>query len=237
MATAAVAGFGATLTYNSQVVGEIVELGGIKFEREFIDVTNHGSTGGYEEMLASAIIRTGEFTIKCNSVIGNAGQAAVKTAWGDKSNNVVAITFPDGNAFGGSAIVKDYELVSALGEQIVFNVTFKWSGAVTDTANLATAPSALAVTTAAIFPTAFAADTYEYFAVSTGDTCTITLTFATSTAKLYREGVLVQSLVTATPSGEVSLGADGDVTDFQIVVSEANKGSRTYNLHISNAGA
>lgn len=237
MATSAVAGFGVTLTYDSQVVGEILEMGGIKFDREFIDVTNHGSTGGYEEFIGSAIIKTGEFTIKCNSVIGNAGQVAVKAAWVAKTAETVAITFPDGDAFGGAAIVKDYEVVSGLADQIILNVTFKWSGAVTDTASLATAPSALAVTTGAVFPTVFAAGTYEYFAVSTVDTCTITLTFLTSTAVLYREGVMVQPLVTATPSGSLSLGADGDVTDFQIVVSEANKGSRTYNLHISNAGA
>lgn len=235
MATSAVAGFGVTLTYNGQAVGEILGLNGIKFSRDFIDVTNHGSTGGYEENIASAIIRTGEFTIQCNSVIGNAGQVAVKTAWGDKSSNAVAITFPDGDAFGGSCLIKDYEVVAELDKQIIFNATLKWTGAVTDTATLATAPSALSVTTATLYPTPFAAATYDYYGVSTADTCTITLTFLTATAALYREGVYVQALTTATPSGSLSLGADGTVTDFQIVVSEATKGSRTYNLHISNA--
>lgn len=234
MATAAVAGFGITLTFDGALVGEIIEMGGIKFVRDFIDVTNHGSPGGYEEMLASAIIKTGEFTVKCNSVIGNAGQIAVKAAWAAKTAETVAIVFPDGDTFGGSAIVKDYEVVAGLTDQIQLNVTFKWSGAVTESGTLATAPSALACTTATIYPT-FAAGTYEYYGVSTGDTCTFTLTFATSTAKLYREGVLVQSLATDTPSGSVSLGSDGTVTDFQIVVSEAAKGDRTYNIHISNA--
>lgn len=236
MATSAVAGFGVVLTYNSQTVGEILELGGIKFERDFIDVTNHDSTGGYEEFIASAIIKTGEFTIKCNSVIGNAGQAAIKTAWAAKTAEAVAITFPDGDGFTGSAIVKDYELVSQLAEQIVFNVTFKWTGAVTEATTLATAPSNLACTTATIYPT-FAAGTYEYYGVSTGDTCTFTLTFATSTAKLYREGVYVQDLTSTVASGAQSLGADGTVTDFSILVSEASKGTRTYNIHISNAAA
>jgi predicted secreted protein len=232
--TSAKAGFGATLTFDSAVVGEILELGGIRFERALIDVTNHASAGGYEENIVAAIIRTGEFAIKCNSVIGDAGQVAVKAAWVAKTAETVAITFPDGDAFSGSAIVTDYELVSQLEEQIIFNATFKWTGAVTETATLATAPSALAVTTATLFP-AFAAGTYEYYGVSTGDTCTIALTFATSTAALYREGVYVQALVTETPSGELSLGADNTVTDFQILVSEASKGTRTYNIHISNA--
>lgn len=235
MATAAVAGFGVTLTYNSQAVGEILSLGGIKFSRDFIDVTNHGSTGGYEEMLAAAVIRTGEFTCQCNSVVGNAGQAALKTAWGDKSSNSVAITFPDGDGFTGTALIKDYEVVSELEKQIIFNVTLKWTGAVTDSGTLATAPSALACTTATLYPTPFAATTYDYYGVSTGDTCTITLTFLTATANLYREGVFVQALTTATPSGSLSLGADGTVTDFQIQVSETGKSTRFYNLHISNA--
>ena len=106
----------------------------------------------------------------------------------------------------------------------------------TDGTAAATAPSALVCTAATLYPT-FAAGTYEYYGTSVADTCTFTLTFATSTAKLSREGVFVQDLVSEEASGSLSLGADGAVTDFQIVVSEAAKSDRVYNIHINNAAA
>lgn len=234
MATAAKAAFGVTLVYNSQTVGEILEVNGVKIDQGFIDVTNHASTGGYEEVIAAAVIRSGEFTVKCNSVVGNAGQAAIKAAMAAKTAYTAVITFPDGYVISGSAYVKDYEVISDLENQLIIQHTFKWTGVITESTTSATAPSALVCTDATLYPT-FAAGAYEYYGVSTGDTCTFTLTFATSTAKLYREGVFVQNLTSEEASGSVSLGADNTATDFQIVVSEASKADRFYNIHISNA--
>ena len=235
MATAAKAAFGISVTLGGTAVGEVIDVPEIGFKKDRIDVTNHDSTGGYEESIVSAVIRSEEITLKCNSVNGNAGQIAVKAQQALGTAAAVVITFPDGTVVSGNALVTAYSYLGAMEEQIVFNMTIKWTGAVTDTVTLATAPSALAVTTADLYPSPFAATVYDYYGVSTGNTCTVTLTFLTATAKLYREGVYVQDLVTATPSGNISLGSDGTVTDLQIVVTEATKGTRTYNLHISNA--
>ena len=234
--TSAVAAFGVIMSYEGNAVAEIIEMGNVKYERDFIDVTNHSSSGGYEEFIASGIIKTGELTIKCNSIISDTAQVAMKAAWLAKTAGTVAITFPDGQGFSGEAIITSYEYEAGLTEQIKLSITLKWTSTLTESTTLATAPSALACTTAILYP-AFAAGTYEYYGVSTGDTCTFTLTFATSTAALYREGVYVAALTTETPSGAQSLGADGTVTDFQIVVSEASKANRIYNIHISNAAA
>ncbi len=236
MATAAVAAFGVTVSLGGTAVGEVIDVPEISFKKARIDVTNHDSTGGYEESIVSDVIRSEEFTLKCNSINGNAGQIAVKAQQALGTAAAVVITFPDSTVISGNALVTGYSYVGALEDQIIFNMTLKWTGAVTDTVTLATAPSALAITTATLYP-AFAAGTYDYVATSTDNTGTLTLTFATSTAKLYREGVYVQDLVTETPSGSISFGADSTVTDLQVIVSEASKGTRTYNIRVANAVA
>ena len=233
----AVAAFGVTMTFDSIAVGEILDIGdSLGFKRSLIDVTNHGSTGGYEEHIPSAVIRSDEFTLRCNSVIGNPGQVAIKSAWANKNAEALVITCPDGYYVSGSVYVTGYKVIAEMEEQLVFECSLKWTGQVTDGTAAATAPSALVCTAATLYPT-FAAGTYEYYGTSVADTCTFTLTFATSTAKLYREGVFVQDLVSEEASGSLSLGADGAVTDFQIVVSEAAKSDRVYNIHINNAAA
>jgi len=237
MVTAAVAAFGVVVSVGGVPVAEVLNVPEMSFKKAFKDVTNHDSPGGYEESIVSKIIRSEEVTTECNSINGNAGQIAVKAQQALGTAAVVTFAFPDGTVISGNALVTGYSYLGAMEDQIIFKMTTKWTGAVTDTVTLATAPSALAVTTAALFPDPFAAAVYEYFGVSTADTCTITLTFLTATAKLYREGIFVQNLVTATPSGSISLGVDGTVTDLQVVVTETGKGTRTYNLHISNAAS
>jgi len=235
--TAAQAAFGVTLSRAGQPVAEILEMGNIKFDRDFIDVTNHGSSGGYEEFIAAAIIKTGELPIKCNYIIGDTnGQIAIKSDWANKTASAYTITFPNGQGFSGNAIITNYEYETQIDKQIIFNATLKWSGALTDAVTASNNCSALAITTATLYPV-FAAATYDYVAVSIGDTCTVTATFVAGTAALYRAGVFVQALLTATPSGAISLGADGANTELQIIVQETGKAAKTYTIDVANAAA
>lgn len=232
--TSAKAAFGVILKRESVAVAEIIEMGNIRFERSYIDVTNHSSVNGYEEFIASEIIKTGELPIKCNSIISDAAQIAIKKDWLDKTPATYAITFPDGQSFSGEAIVTAYEYEAPLTEQIKLGVTLKWTSTLTEATTDATDLTDLSLATATLYP-AFSGSVYEYIAVSTGDTCIVTATFSAGTVKLYREGVYVQALLTTTPSGSVSLGADGTVTDLEIVVSETAKADITYKISVSNA--
>ncbi len=233
MATAAVQAFAISVAIGATPIGEVLDVPEITFKKNFIDVTNHDSTGGYEESIVNKIIRSDELVVVCNSIVGNAGQIAIKAQQALGTAATITFTFPDGTVIAGSALITKYSYIGTDKEkQITFSFSMKWTGAVTDTVSLATAPSVLAVTTATMYP-AFAEGTYEYHGTSATGTCTITLTFATATAKLYREGVFVQNLTTAQASGSLTLGAANTVTDFQIIVTEASKGTRTYNLHIS----
>ena len=232
--TSAVAAFGVTLKREGVAVAEVLELGNIRYERDFIDVTNHASSGGYEEFIASGIIKTGELTILCNSVASDTAQAAIKADWLAKTASTYTIAFPDGQGFSGEAIVTAYEYEANLRDQIKLSITLKWTSTLTETTDDATDLTALALTTAILYPN-FSGSVYEYIAVSTGDTCTVTATFSAGTVKLYREGVFVQNLFTDTPSGSISLGADGTVTDLEIVVSETTKADVTYKISVSNA--
>lgn len=234
--TSAKAAFGVSLKREGVAIAEVLELGNIRYQRDFIDVTNHSSPSGYEEFIAAGIIKTGELTIVCNSIASDAAQAAIKSDWLNKTASTYTIAFPDGQGFEGEAIVTAYEYEANLREQIKLTITLKWTSTLTETTTDATDLTDLALTTATLYP-AFDGSVYEYIAVSTGDTCTVTATFSAGTVKLYREGVFVQDLVTATPSGNISLGADGTVTDLQVVVSESGKAPITYDIAVSNAAA
>jgi predicted secreted protein len=234
--SSATAAFGVTVTYEGTTIGEVFDVPNVNFKKDRIDVTHHASTGGYEESILSKVIRSEEITMRCNSVPGDAGQILLKAAQAAGTAGTVVITFPDGATVTGEAYVMAFSYLGEMEDRIIFDFTIKWTGAVTASVTLATAPSALAITTGTLYPS-FAAGTYDYVVTSTGDTGTLTLTFATSTAALYREGVYVQALVTETPSGSISFGADGTVTDLQIIVSETGKSNRIYNIRVANAAA
>lgn len=229
------AAFGVIITFDSIAVGEILDIGdSLGFKRSLIDVTNHGSTGGYEEHIPSAVIRSDEFTLRCNSVIGNAGQDAIKDAWTNKTAETLLVSCPDGYYVSGSVYVTGYKVIAEMENQLVFECTLKWTGEVTDGTTASNNLSALSITTATLYP-AFAAGTYDYAAVSTANTCTITAGFAAGTANLYKDGTLVQPLVHNTPSGSISLGVDGDLNTFTIIVAETGKEAKTYTIRVANS--
>lgn len=228
----AVAALGVTLSRAGVAVAEIIEMGNVKFERNMIDVSHHGNT--YEEFIPAALIRTGELTFVCNSILSDTAQDGIKSDWVNKSSAAYAITFPDGQGFTGTAYVTAYEYETALEDQIKLTVTLKWSGAVSETDAASNNLSNLVITTATLYP-AFAAATYDYAAVSTADSCTVTASFGAGTCTLYKNGVLVQALVTATPSGSISLGSNGDLNTLTIVVQETGKGAKTYTVRIANS--
>lgn len=234
--TQAKAAFGVTLSRNGVKVAEIFEMGNVVFSREMIEVTNHDSPGGYEEFIASAVITTGELPLKCNSIVADTAQAGIKDDWASKDEAAYTITFPDGTGFSGNAIVTSYEYEVALKDRIIFGCTLKWTGALTPSVTAVANASDIAITTAALTP-AFAASKYSYIGTSVADTCTLTATFGEGTAKLYRNGVYVQDLVTATPSGSISLGSDGDLTTLTVMLSAAGKASKTYKFEIANVAA
>lgn len=233
----ATAAFGVILKRAGVAVAEIYEFGNVKYERDLVDVTNHSSSGGYEESIPAAVIKTGELTFKANYIIGDAnGQQAIKSDWQNKATSPYTIEFPNGQGFSGNAIVTSYEYETPMKEQISFSCTLKWTGPLTDSITESNDLSALAITTANLYP-AFAADTYDYVAVSTGNSCTLTTTFAAGTAKLYKNGAYVQDLTTAVASGAIDLGADGTKTELKVIVQETGKAAKTYTIDVANAAA
>jgi len=234
--TLAIAAFGVVLQREGVTVAEVIDFPGYKYEKGFIDVTNHDSAGGFEESIIKKIIRTGEITVKCNRVIGDAAQEGIKADCVAGTASTYSLAFPDGEAIGGDAKILSYEIQTPLDEQMTFTFVMKWTGAITDAVTATNNISALTITTGTAYP-AFAAATYDYTVTSVGNTCTFTATFAAGTAKLYREGVYVQDLLTTVESGSINLGDDGTMTDITITVQETGKSLVTYNFHVANAAA
>ena len=95
MTTAAKSAFGTTLTWNSQAVAGLNNIGGVEITVEMLDATNHSSTSGLEEVIAG-IARTGEVTIEGDFKYDDAnGQIAMVTDAVAKTSRTAVITFPN----------------------------------------------------------------------------------------------------------------------------------------------
>ena len=112
------------------VVGRLSKVGEIAPQAEEIDVTTLDSEGGYREYIQG---RRDAGTIELSGYLdsGNAGQAALRTAFDDGKAGAFAILFADGSKATFSAFVKRYAIGAAQVDGAVeFSATLRISGAV-----------------------------------------------------------------------------------------------------------
>jgi phi13 family phage major tail protein len=93
--------------------------------------------------------------------------------------------------------------------------------------------SVLTMSNGTLTPT-FAATTYNYSCALTDTPTVINATFAAGTAKVYVDGVYDQSLTTTVNATGIAV-ADGASKLITIVVKEAGKTEKTYNIMTQNA--
>lgn len=136
--SSAVAALGSKVQHNisgSYVdVAEVLTISAPEPERDEIEVTHLGTSGGYREFLQS-FRNGGEMTFECNYVAGNSSQTALGTAFSNESTYGWKILGPSGStlvAFNGQ--VKKCALTGFEPDsQLKLSVTVKVSGAVTIT--------------------------------------------------------------------------------------------------------
>jgi predicted secreted protein len=230
--------FGTTLTWNSQTVAELDNIGGVEISVDMIDVTNHQSTSGFREFIAG-LADAGEIAIEGNFAYDDAnGQIAMMADATAKTSRDAVITFPDSIAtWSFMALISRIKVGdSPIDGKIPFSASLKITGVPTLATSASNKITALSITTATLYPT-FDQNVKEYVAVSTGGTCTVDATFATGTCSMYVDGVLQENLTSEQASGNVSLGADGSRTVIKLVVREDGKTSQTYTIEVANAAA
>ena len=238
MITAAKSAFGTSLTWNSQTVAQITNIGGVEITVDMLDATNHQSTSGFKEFIAG-LADAGEVSIEGDFKYDDTnGQIAMCTDAAAKTSRTAVIIFPSSIAtWTFTAFITKIKVGdNPIDGKIPFSASLKITGVPTLATSASNNITALTLTTATLYPT-FAQATYDYVATSVGNTCTVTATFAAGTCSMYINGALQENLTTTVASGVVNLGADGTKTTITLVVQEPGKTAKTYTIEVANTPA
>lgn len=122
---------GTVFKFGGAVVGKLTGVGEISPQSEEVDVTTLDSAGGYREFIQgyrdSGTVELTGFHEK-----GNAGQAALRTAYESGEAGSAEVDFPDGTVVSFRAFVKGYTLGAAEVDGAVgFGAQLRVTGAVT----------------------------------------------------------------------------------------------------------
>jgi len=248
MTTSAKAGFGVSLTWNSQAVAEITEVGGLKISTEFKDVTSHSSSGNFREQIAT-LSKAENLTIKGNFISSDTnGQVAMRTDCGNQTSRTGVITFPSSitATFTFTGYIASFEIT---GFGIDGSVEFVAEIAITGEPTLALTSSGGLTGLAGIEENAggaldfipnFANGTYIYtVAVNTASTYVkFTPTAASHTITILNGyDSSTTTVATGNQSGELDLDAANTVTKFTITATETGKVAVVYIVYVTRAAA
>lgn len=235
--TQAYAAFGASIAINGNFVAEILDVNDIEKIKEFIEVTNHQSSGGYREYIPAAVKEVPELGFSANYIIGDTnGQRAIETAFDNGTLLAVVFAFPNGRTESGNAYVKSYKLVGPMEEQIKFEAVFQFTGPTVSgyTASTGLTTPFFAISEGAVITPIAAGNVYSYVAavITTVESVTVTPTAAAGTITVNGDAV-----TSGQASDPITLGAAGSVTPVQIVVTEVGKSPKTYSIWVARAAS
>lgn len=133
MSTSAYAGDGATLSYNSSALANVVsfEISGVKASK--IDITNLGSTSHYKEFIPGAL---DPGSTKAECIYTEALYAAMMTALAGRGTATLLAELPDtggshGSRISVSAFVSDVGEKTPTDDKITFSMEFTHTGPLT----------------------------------------------------------------------------------------------------------
>lgn len=235
MTTQAIAAYGVVLARNGSAVAELTSIGSPKLSLDTADVTSHDSADAHREYIGT-LLDGGEVALEGNFVASDEEQMGLLTDMNARIVQAFTITFPTAitASWAFNALVTAFEIGDmATDGTVTFSATLKITGKPTLAVTASNSITALTLTTATLYPV-FAAATYDYVADSTGNTCTVTATFAAGTCAMYKNGVLQEYLTSTVASGAVSLGSDGTMTKIELVVQETGKVAKRYTIRVAN---
>jgi hypothetical protein len=238
MVTEAKWAYGTALMKGAVAIAELTNINGLDLDSDEIDVTNHDSPDGFEEVIRT-IKRTGVVALEGNFVPGNAGQAALMADYLTIDGTPAAYTIdfsPTGLAaeWNFTAFVKKAPSTEApVDGKIPFSAELRVTGAPSLDLDYSGNITTIAISDGTLAP-AYSATIYDYVAsVLTGvSEVDFTVTEA-GAGVLTVNGQVVSSGNAAT----FALGAAGSVTEFIVARKETGKIPRRYTVNIARASA
>lgn len=142
VASAANPGFGITLGIGdgassevfTNLLSEIISVGGVGTSHNVVEVTHMSSTGGWREYLGTGVKEGKEFTVNVNFVADQANQITLyqtRVEAGSKNNYQLTFTDDGSSTLTFSAIVSDIDISHERDSQAQATITFRPSGAYT----------------------------------------------------------------------------------------------------------
>jgi len=229
----AVFGMGLVLKRGVYPIAEITEVTGPSSTLKTIDVTSHASTGGYSEFIPG-LKDGGDVGIKGNFIAGDTnGQLGLQSDFNSNTINTYTITLAPstGAAWTFSGYVTKFETSNPMDKEVSFACTIKITGLPTLVVTASTALTGLAISSGTITPaTAGNLSTiFDYSDIVAAATATVTAT-GTGTMSLYVDGVYIQALVTATPSGAITF-ASPSYHKISVITQDTGKKPVTYTIN------
>lgn len=224
-------GQGTIAKIGANVIADVTEVGGIEVSRETTDRTTYASAGWKE--IGAGMKDGGEVTIKgLYSGADTNGQNALYASLDSDALVAFSIILPPamGVDFTFNALVTKFSIDPPGEEEITWEATLKISGKPTLGLTASVGLTALALTgTGGTISPAFDDEIYYYaFGGVTAASVTVTATAATQTMKLFVNGVYVQDLTTASPSGAIVMAIG--TKKITIIANEAAKTQKIYEV-------
>lgn len=233
--TQASAAFGVVILVDSNPVAEVLNVNDIEKVKEFIEVTNHASPGGYREYIPAAVKNVPELGFEANYIIGDTkGQRVIESAFENGTPLAVVFAFPNGRSESGTAYVKSYKLMGPLEEQIRFEAIFQFTGATVSGYSASAGLTTFSLDGGAVINPTPAGNVYSYVATVATEIDKVKVTPTATTGTITVNGAVVAN---GQASGDIALGGVGSVTAITIQVTESGKTPKTYTVWVSRAAS
>lgn len=225
--------FGTEFSWNGKTVAGLNAINGIEITAETVDVTTHDSEGAFREFL-TGFLDAGEVSLEgFFDPEDTTGQQAMLASSLAREIKQCIITFPasTGATWTFDGLITAIKIGDApVDNAIPFSATIKPSGQPVFATATATGLTDLAVTGAILIPE-FNAGVKDYVATAATEIVTVTVTpTASGTIKVNGNTVVSES-----PSGDITLGAAGTITVITIEVAETNKAAKKYTISVARA--
>ncbi len=130
--------FGTTVEFSGTTAGALVGIAGVlnivppKFTKTVLDVTNHGTTDGYTQIMPSALVRSSPIQLQCIYISSSSMMSStILTAYENRTKGRLVITIAGTSSMNqiiNEGYVTDYGLTTPLDEKVTFEMTFKAIG-------------------------------------------------------------------------------------------------------------
>lgn len=224
---------GTKLQIGANSIAELTSIGGLDLKADTIESTTLDSNGW--RTFIQGLKDGGEVSVSgfFNPSDTN-GQIALYNAFNSGAQLNYTILFP--SALGASwtfqGIVTRIKTEAQVEDTIPFEATIKVSGQ----PSLGLTPSggltalSLAGTGGTLTPTFNNGNYYYTFSGVTATSITVTATAANHTLSLFVNGVFIQTLISGSASGVISLPSVGSTADILIVAQESGKTQKLYEI-------